>query len=75
MRFIDFHSHATNINRYGISENPISVEISDIPEKMQLELIELQYDSILCSSFNQEASITLYVSLPVFRFFELCTLA
>jgi hypothetical protein len=50
----DFCSHATSI---CIFENPFSAEVSDAPQKLQLELIELQYDSILHSSFNQEALI------------------
>jgi hypothetical protein len=55
MRFNDFHSHVTNICMF---ENPFSIEVSDAPENLQLELTELQYDSILHSSFNQEALIT-----------------
>jgi hypothetical protein len=62
MSFNDFRSHAANIR---ILENPFSVEISDAPEKLQLELTEVQYDSILHSSFNQEALINFYASLPV----------
>jgi hypothetical protein len=38
-----------------ISENPVSVEVSEAAKKLQLALIELQCDSILRSSFNQEA--------------------
>jgi len=34
-------------------------------------LTELQYDPILRNSFNREALITVYVSLPVSRFCEL----
>jgi hypothetical protein len=60
MRFNDFHSHATDIL---IFENPFSIEVSDAPEKLQLELNELQYNSILHSSFNQEALITFFDSL------------
>jgi hypothetical protein len=41
------------------------VVISDEPEKLQLQLTELQYDSILRSSFKQEAWITFYAALPV----------
>jgi hypothetical protein len=48
-----------------ISLKPVLREVSDAPEKLQIELIELQYDSILHSSFNQEALITFYASLPV----------
>jgi hypothetical protein len=44
MRFNDFHSHPTNI---CIFENPFSIEVCDAPEKLQPELSELQYDSIL----------------------------
>jgi hypothetical protein len=54
MRFSDFHCYARNI---CIFENPFSVEVSDAPEKLQLELNEPQYDSILHSSVNQEALI------------------
>jgi hypothetical protein len=61
MRSNDFRSHATN---KCIFEDPFSVML---PEKLQLELSELQYDSILRSSFNQEALITLYAFLPVYR--------
>jgi len=55
MRFRDLYSHATNIH---ILESPFSVEVSNAPEKLQLELTELQYDSIFHSNFNQEALIT-----------------
>jgi hypothetical protein len=41
MRFCDFRSHATNAR---IVRNPFSIEASDVPEELQLELIELQYD-------------------------------
>jgi hypothetical protein len=68
MRLNDFHIHATNI---CIFENPFSVEVSDTLEKMQLELIELQCNSILYSNFNQEALITFYASLRISWFFEL----
>jgi len=53
IRFYDFPNHATNIC-IRIVENPLSVEVSDAPEKLQLELIGLQYDSILRSSFNKK---------------------
>jgi hypothetical protein len=39
MRFSAFRSHAVDIR---IFENPFFVEVSDAPEKLQLELIELQ---------------------------------
>jgi hypothetical protein len=52
-------------------ENPFSIEVSNTPEKLQSELIELQYDSILYSSFNQEALIMFYASLAVSQFSEL----
>jgi hypothetical protein len=68
MRFSDFCSHAINIH---IFENPFSIDVRDAPEKFQLELI----DSILYNSFNQEALITFYASLPVSWFSELCKLA
>jgi hypothetical protein len=51
MRFNNFRGHA-------IFQNPFSVEVSDASEKLNLQLIELQYDSILHCSFNQEALIT-----------------
>jgi hypothetical protein len=54
MRFNGFCSHATNIH---IFENLFSVEVNDAPEKLKLKLIELQYDSILHSSFNEKALI------------------
>jgi hypothetical protein len=42
---------------------------------LQLESTELQYDSILHSSFNQEFLIAFYASLPVSQFSELLKLA
>jgi hypothetical protein len=68
MRFSDFHSHATNIS---IFENPFSIEVNDTPEKLQVEMVELQYHSILHSSFKQEASIAVCAPLPVSQFPEL----
>jgi hypothetical protein len=53
----------------------VSKFVSDAPEKYELELIELQYDSILRGIFNQEALITFYVYLPVSRFSVLPKLA
>jgi len=47
-----------------------SVQVIDAPEKLQLGLIELQYNSIMLISFNQEALIT-YASLPISQFSEL----
>jgi hypothetical protein len=44
-------------------------------EKLHLELTELQYDSILYSSFNQQALITICASLPISQFSELRKLA
>jgi hypothetical protein len=49
-------------------KNLFSIQVSVAPEKLQLKLVELRYDSILYSSFKQEASITLYASLPVPQF-------
>jgi hypothetical protein len=52
-------------------ENTFRFEVSDNPKILQLELTELQYDSILRSNFNQEVLISFYTSLPVLRFSEL----
>jgi hypothetical protein len=49
MRVSDLRSHATNIRSF---EHSLSFEVSDVPEKLLLELIELQYDAILRCSFN-----------------------
>jgi hypothetical protein len=68
IRFNDLCCHATNI---CVFENPFSVEVSDAREKLQVELTELQYDSILHSSFNQETLIIFYASLPVSQFSKL----
>jgi len=46
-------------------------EDSNAPEKLQLVLNELWYDSILHSSFNQKALITFHASLPVSQLSEL----
>jgi len=62
MRFSDFCSRATNIHSF---ENIFSVEVRDAPEKLQLELTELQLNSILHSNFNWEALINFYTSLAV----------
>jgi hypothetical protein len=64
--FSDFCSHATN---------PISIEVSDASKNFQLQLIRLQYDSILHNSSNQETLITFHASLLVPWFSELCKLA
>jgi hypothetical protein len=61
----NFSSHAKNIR---IFENPFALRTSDVPEGQQLELIALQYDSFLRSSFNQESLIALHGSLPVGQF-------
>jgi hypothetical protein len=55
-----FHIHATNI---CIFENLPSVAVSDALERMQLEVIELQYKSVLHSKFCQEAFVSLQASL------------
>jgi len=49
MRFNDFHNHAMNIH---IFQDSFSVEVTDAPEKLELEFTELQHDSILHTSFN-----------------------
>jgi len=46
MRYHDLRRQATNILLY-ICENPFSVEVSDASKNLQLELLEMQYDSIL----------------------------
>jgi hypothetical protein len=71
-RFNGLSSHATYVR---MSEDPFLVEISDTPEKLQFEVTELQYDTVLRSSFNQEALVTFCASLPVSRFAMLCKLA
>jgi hypothetical protein len=48
------------LQMYISFQNPFSVEVSDTSENLELELIELLYDSFLCSSFNQEGLITFY---------------
>jgi len=53
IRFNDFCSHITNRHLF---ENPFSIEVSDVPEKLQHELIELRYDSILHHSSLNEVS-------------------
>jgi hypothetical protein len=65
MRCNDFDSHATHIHG---SDNPFSVEVGDGPEKLQLELTELQHDSVLRCVFTQEVLITFHASLLVSRF-------
>jgi hypothetical protein len=55
MRLNDLRTHATNTR---IFENTFSVQVSVAPEELQLELIELDQDSISRSSFNQELLIT-----------------
>jgi hypothetical protein len=72
LRFNVLRRHATD---KCVFENQFSVEESRPPEKLQLELLELQYDSILRSSFNQEALLTFYASLPVSRLSEFRKLA
>jgi hypothetical protein len=72
MRFNEFHSLVTNIR---VFQNPFSVEVGDAPEKLQLELAELQDNLILHSSSNQKALITFYASLPIPRFSEILKLA
>jgi hypothetical protein len=57
MRFSVFCSYATNTR---IFENPFSIQDCDAHEELQLEL---QYDSILHSSFNKVNLITLYMLL------------
>jgi len=52
MRLSDFCRHTTNMLSV---KTHTPVVISDEPEKLQLQLTELQYDSILRSSFKQEA--------------------
>jgi hypothetical protein len=64
---VNFHSHATNT---CIFENPLSVEVSDAPEKLQHDLTEL-HGSVLQSSLKQETLVTFYASLPVSHFSEL----
>jgi hypothetical protein len=51
--------------RIRIFQNPSSVEVGDALEKLKLELNELQHDSILRSSFNQEVVTIFYASMPV----------
>lgn len=48
----DFPSHATNRRFF---QNSLFIEDSDVPNKFQPELTELQHDTILHSSCNQEA--------------------
>jgi hypothetical protein len=45
-------------------------EVRDAPEKLKLELNELQYDFTLNSSFSQKVLIAFYASLPTSRFSE-----
>jgi predicted PolB exonuclease-like 3'-5' exonuclease len=72
-RFSDFRSHATNIR---VFDNPSPLKSQMLQKKLKLELIKLQqHDSTLLSSFNQEALITFYASLPLSRFSDLRKLA
>jgi hypothetical protein len=50
---------------FEILENSFFVEVSDAPEKFQIEFIDLQHDLILRSSFNKETSLNCYSSLVV----------
>jgi len=51
------------------------IEVSDGSEKLQFELIELYYDSILHCSIDLEPLIAFCASLPVSWFSGLYTLA
>jgi hypothetical protein len=51
-------------------ETLFPTEVSDAPEKLKLELNELQYDFTLNSSFNQKVLIAFYAPLPTSRFSE-----
>jgi hypothetical protein len=49
--------------------------LSYVAIKLKLELIKMQYDSILHNSFNQEALTTFHASLAVSQFSVLYKLA
>jgi hypothetical protein len=68
LKFSIFCSHATNIH---IFEIPFCF----VKSVMQPELNELQFDSILHSSFRQEVLITLYASLHTSQFSEFSKLS
>jgi hypothetical protein len=58
MRFTDFRSHATNIR---IFKNPSFDVVCDTLDKFQIELIEMQHDSILGTNSNPEALINYFL--------------
>jgi hypothetical protein len=48
-----------------IFKKPSSIEVSDAPEKLQFQLIELQHGSVVCNNFSQEVSVTIFSSSQV----------
>jgi len=56
----DSPSHATNTCFF---QNPLFIEECDVPNKLQPELSELQHDTILHSSCNQEALFCFFSSI------------
>lgn len=60
-RFNDFKNYKFN---FALFTNPFAIEISDAPNYIQMELIELQCDSLLKSKYSQNDVKEFYSFLP-----------
>ena len=59
-RFQDFYSKENEIKLF---ENPFIIDLSEVPENMQLELADLQANNSLKNNFNSEDLVAFYVSI------------
>lgn len=71
-RFLDFSKCET---QFQIFTSPLSVDVETVEENLQLELIELQCDSILKQKFMEVGVPKFYTYLPSDQFPKLLLLA
>lgn len=60
-RFYDFHSRSKEVELF---QNPFAVKLEDVPNYLEMELIDLQSNDILKSTFDPSQLKTFYSNLP-----------
>lgn len=71
-RFLDFNKCK---NQFQIFTSPLSIEVETVDEKLQLELIEIQCDSVLKEKFTEVGVTKFYNYLSIDQFPNILLLA
>jgi hypothetical protein len=64
-RFADFY---TSSNEIRLFQNPLAIDINEVPAQVQMEMIELQSNDSLKDAFFRRKSTAILCRTPYFKF-------